>query len=192
MKGRFKKILASYGIPLGILFSAGILMRTVPHFGWHLLHGFHTEMRDVRVWVPFSYSAVSATPGSLALVAFRGLNPTPRDEVKAGTIMINFSESDRAQLPLEISLGQGVISLNTNGPFFKKSEREMTMAGRNGRCLEYGINTGPNSESLVDNDTIKIYCWFGDDLRASFLGRSSSATEFYEVVASARMAGGTR
>lgn len=106
--------------------------------------------------------------------------------------MINFSEPDRAQLPLEITLGQGIISLNTDGPFFKKGERKMTMAGRNGRCLEYGINVGPNSESLVDNDTIKIYCWFGNDLRASFLGRSSSAREFYEVVASARVAGGTR
>jgi hypothetical protein len=189
---RFKKILVSYGIPLGILFGAGILMRIVPHFGWHLLHGFHTEMRDVRVWVPFSYRAVSATPGSLALIAFRGLNPTPREEVKAGTIMINLAEPDRAQMPLEITLGQGIISLNTDGPFFKKSDREMTMAGRKGRCLEYGINTGRNNEYLVDNDTIKIYCWFGNDLRTSFLGQSSSAREFYEVVASATVAGGTR
>jgi hypothetical protein len=125
-------------------------------------------------------------------MAFRGLNPTPREEVKAGTIMINFVEPDLAQLPLEITLGQGIISLNTDGPLFKKSEREMTMAARNGRCLEYGINAGPNNEYLVDNDTIKIYCWFGNDLRASFLGRSSSAGEFYEVVASARVAGGTR
>jgi hypothetical protein len=192
VNGRFKKTLATYGIPLGILFGAGILARIVPHFGWHLLHGFHAEIRDVRVWVPFSYRAVSATPGSLALIAFPGLNPTPREQVKAGTIMINFSEPDRAQLPLEITLGQGTISLNTDGPFFKKSEREMMMAGRNGRCLEYGINTRPNNEHLVDNDTIKIYCWFGNDLRASFLGQSSSARNFYEVVASARITGGTR
>ena len=192
MTGRFKKILVSYGIPLGILFSAGILMRTVPHFGWHLLHGFHTEIRDVRVWVPLSYRAIGGTPSTLALIAFRGLSPTPREEVKAGTIMINFPEPELARLPLEITLGQGIIALNTDGPFFKKSEREMTMAGRNGRCLEYGINTGPNSESLLDNDTIKIYCWFGNDLRASFLGRSSAATAFYEVVASAKMAGGIR
>lgn len=192
MSGPFKKIFVSYGIPVGILFSAGILTQTVPHFGWHLLHGFHTEMRDVRVWVPFSYRAIGGTPSTLALIAFRGLNPTPREQVKAGTILINFPEPDRAQLPLEITLGQGIISLNTDGPFFKKSEREMTMAGRNGRCREYGISTGPNGESLVDNDTIKIYCWFGNDLRASFLGRTSSATEFYEVVASARITGGTR
>jgi hypothetical protein len=192
VSGRFKNILVRYGIPLGILFSAGILMRTVPHFGWHLLHGFHTEIRDVRVWVPFSYRAVSGTPNSLALIAFRGLNPTPREEVKAGTTMINFAEPELVRLPLEITLGQGIIALNTDGPFIKKGEREITMAGRNGRCLEYGINTGPNSESLVDNDTIKIYCWFGNDLRASFLGRSSSAGEFYEIVASARVAGGTR
>jgi hypothetical protein len=192
VSARFKNMVVSYGIPLGILFSAGILTRTVPHFGWHLLHGFHCNLHDVRVWVPFSYRAFSGTRNTLALIAFRGLHPTPRDEVKAGTIMINFAEPDPAQSPLEITLGQGIISLNTNGPFFKKSEQEMTMAGRNGRCLEYGINTRPNSESLVDNDTIKIYCWFGNDLRASFLGRSSSAREFYEIVASARAAGGTR
>jgi hypothetical protein len=106
--------------------------------------------------------------------------------------MINLAEPDRAQMPLEITLGQGIISLNTDGPFFKKNDREMTMAGRKGRCLEYGINTGRNNEYLVDNDTIKIYCWFGNDLRTSFLGRSSSAREFYEVVASATVAGGTR
>jgi hypothetical protein len=192
VNGRFKKILVSYGIPLGILFSAGILMRTVPHFGWHLLHGFHTEIRDVRVWVPFSYRAVSGTQNSLALIAFRGLNPTPREEVKAGTIMINFAEPELARLPLEITLGQGIISLNTDGPFVKKGEREIKMAGRNGRCLEYGISTGPNNDSLADNDTIKIYCWFGNDLRASFLGQSSSTGKFYDVLASARVAGGTR
>lgn len=192
MSGRFKKIVVNYGIPLGILFSAGILMRTVPHFGWHVLHGFHCNLRGVRVWVPFSYRAVSGTPNTLALIAFRGLNPTPREEVKAGTIMINFTESEMARLPLEITLGQGIIALNTDGPFVKKNERDITMAGRNGRCLEYGINTGPYSESLVDSDTIKIYCCFGNDLRASFLGRSSSAREFYEIVASARAAGGTR
>ena len=189
---RLKKILVSYGIPLGILLSAGILSRIVPHFGWHLLHGFHTEIRDMQVWVPFSYRAIHGTPNSLALIAFRGLNPTPSDQVKAGTIMFNFADPDQAQLPLEITLGSGSISFNTTEPFLMKSERQMAMAGRNGRCMEYGANTGPNSESLVDNDTIKIYCWFGNDLRASFLGRSSSAGEFYEVVASAKVAGGAR
>lgn len=192
MSGRFKKILVSYGIPLGILFGAGTLMRTVPHFGWHLLHGFHTEIRDVRVWVPFSYRAVSGTPNSLALMAFRGLNPTPREEVKAGTIMINFAEPELARLPLEITLGQGIIALNTDGPFIEKGEREITMAGREGRCLEYGISMGANNYSLVDKDTVKIYCWFGNDLRASFLGQSSSTGKFYDILASARVAGGTR
>jgi hypothetical protein len=191
VSGRFKKMAVSYGIPLGILFSAGILTRTVPHFGWHLLHGFHCNLHDVRIWVPFSYRAVSGTPNTLALISFRGLNPTPRDEVKAGTILINFTEPDEAQPPLEITLGHGMISFNTNGPLYKKSEQEMTMADRNGRCLEYGSNMRPDNNSLVDNDTIKIYCWFGNDLRASFLGQSSSAREFYEILASARTAGGT-
>jgi hypothetical protein len=189
---RLKKILISYGIPLGIFLSAGVLSRIVPHFGWHLLHGFHTEIRDMQVWVPFSYRAIHGPPNSLALIAFRGLNPTPRDQVNAGTIMFNFAEPDRAQLPLEIALGSGSISFNTTEPFLMKSDRKMAMAGRNGRCVEYGTNAGPNSEFLVDKDTIKIYCWFGNDLRASFLGRSSSAREFYEVVASAKAAGGAR
>ncbi|HEX9254505.1 MAG TPA: hypothetical protein VF938_03130, partial [Candidatus Angelobacter sp.] len=102
------------------------------------------------------------------------------------------AEPELVRLPLEITLGQGIIALNTDGPFIKKGEREITMAGRKGRCLEYGLSTGPHNGSLVDKDTIKIYCWFENDLRASFLGQSSSAREFYEVVASARVAGGTR
>jgi len=192
VKSRLKTILRNYGIPLGILFSVGILWRIVPHFGWHVLHGFHAEIRGVRVWVPFSYRAVSGTPNSLALIAFRGLNPTPREEVNAGTIMINFADPELAQLPLEITLGQGIVSLNTAGPFSEKAEREITLAGRKGRCLEFGINAGQNSDYLVDNDTIKIYCWFGNDLRASFLGQSSSMGKFYEVLASAKPAGGQR
>jgi len=192
VNSRLKAILRNYGIPLGILFSAGILWRIVPHYGWHMLHGFHAEVRDVRVWVPFSYRAVSGTPDSLALIAFPGLNPTPREEVNAGTIMINFAEPDLAQRPLEITLGRGMISLNTGGPFSEKAEREITLAGRKGRCLEYGVDAGHYSHSLVDNDTIKIYCWFGNDLRVSFLGQSSSMGKFYEVLASAKTAGGTR
>jgi hypothetical protein len=187
-----KKIFVSYGLPLAILFGAGILARTVPHFGWHLLHGFHTDIRDVQIWVPFSYRPVSRTPNSLALIAFRGLNPTPREQVNAGTIMINFAEPDLAQLPLEITLGEGMISLNTDGPFFKKGERELNVAGRAGRCMERGVNTVTSNDYLVDNHTIKIYCWFGTDLRASFLGESSSAREFYEVIGSARVVGGKR
>lgn len=106
--------------------------------------------------------------------------------------MINFAEPELARLPLEITLGQGIIALNTDGPFIEKGEREITMAGREGRCLEYGISMGANNYSLVDKDTVKIYCWFGNDLRASFLGQSSSTGKFYDILASARVAGGTR
>jgi hypothetical protein len=71
-------------------------------------------------------------------------------------------------------------------------ERKLTMAGRSGECKEYAINLASSKDSLADKDTRTIYCWFGTDLRASFLGGPSAQRTFYEVIQSAELAEGKR
>jgi hypothetical protein len=193
VKKRFQKMLISVGIPLAIFFVAILFTRSAPYWTWHLRHGFHTESNGVRIWVPYLYRAYEHTDRrSLTLMAWPGFFPAPRDAVNAGTIMIDFVETNQAQRPLMILLGSGPIQLNLDGPFTKSSERKLTMAGRAGQCVEYGIGPGAGTNLLVDDHTLKIYCWFGNDMRASFLGEISSAGRFYEVIGSARAAEGAR
>lgn len=185
MNGRLQKMVLWYGIPLAILFAAVMFSRTVPFWGWHLLHGFHIKTNGIRVWVPLNYRAVEIDgQGSIVLLPFPGFSSSPSDWVKSGTVMIDFGES-RAAKPLEITLGQGPVALDTESGFTKKSERELVMAGRKGHCSEYAGDVRRGA-SLTDQDTIKVYCWFGENVRASFLGRPSNEQKFFEIVASAR------
>jgi hypothetical protein len=187
VKKRFGKILVSYGIPLFILFAALSFSRTAPYWSWHLIHGFHAETNGIQVWVPLSYRAAEIKPQrGLILLAYQGLFPTPRDQVKAGTMMVDFVDSGGIRSPLEIRLGTGPIILNTEGPFHKESERTATMAGQTGVCIEYAGDASNSSSALIDQDIIKVYCWFGDDLRASFLGASLNKQNFFEMIASAK------
>ncbi len=185
MNSRLQNMVLRYGIPLAILFAAVLFSKTAPFWGWHLLHGFHAKTNGVRIWVPLSYRAIQYEERfGMTLVAYRGLFPTPQDDVKAGTMMIDFVEFNQPHLPLEIRFGSGAIGLNTEGPFRKKSEWIIPMAGRNGSCVEYAGDGAP--DSFVDQDTVKVYCWFGDDLRASFFGDSSGKQKFLEMIESAR------
>jgi hypothetical protein len=177
----------SYGIPLAILFAAISFSRSAPFWGWHLLHGFHAETNGLRIWVPLSYRAIQYDDRhGITLVAYRGLFPTPHDDVNAGTMMIDFVESNQPHVPLEIGFGVGAFALNIEGPFHKKSEQEISMAGRNGSCVEYAGDAASGSAGFVDQDIIKVNCWFGDDLRASFIGDPSGKQKFFEMIESAR------
>jgi hypothetical protein len=186
VKSRLQKIVLRYGIPLAILFSAVLFSRTAPFWGWHLLHGFHIKTNGVRIWVPLTYRAVEADgQGSIALLPFQGLFPSPSDWVRSGTVMIDFVDSRASASPLEVTLGNGPITLNTRNGFVKKNEREVSMAGRRGHCSEYVSNDQPDPSGLVGQSTVNVYCQF-EDVRASFLGSSSNEPKFFEIVASAR------
>ena len=186
MNGRLQKMVLRYGIPLAILFAAVTFSRTAPFWGWHLLHGFHTKTNGMRIWVPITYRAVEANgQGSLALVPFQGFFPATKAWMESGTVMIDFAKS-REEQPLDIRFGYGAFSWGAGDGFIKKSEKELAMAGHKGHCSEYASDVQPDASSLVDRDTVKVYCWFGEKVRASFLGDSSNEHTFFEIIASAR------
>lgn len=186
MNSRLLKMILRYGIPPAILFAAVLLSRTAPFWGWHLLHGFHVKTNGMRIWVPLTYRAVATDrQGSVTLLPFQGFSSSPSEWVKSGTILIDFAGSGE-QKPLDIRLGLGPFALNTESGFNKKSEKELAMAGLKGHCSEYAGGVQPDGSSLVDRDTVKVNCWFGENVRASFLGNSSNEQKFFEIVASAR------
>jgi hypothetical protein len=186
VNNRLQKAVLQYGLPLAILFAAGVFSRTAPFWGWHLLHGFHIKTNGMRIWVPLTYRAIETRgQGSLALLPFQGYFPSSKDSVTAGTVMIDFAGS-REEQPLEIRIGEGSFTWSVEGGFIKKSDKELPMAGLKGHCAEHAGEVQPGGSSLVDLDTVKVYCWFGENIRASFLGSSSNEQKFFEIISSAR------
>ena len=189
MKGRLQKMGVTVGIPLAVLFVFSIVAGSFPYWSWHLLHGFHTEVNGVRIWVPYFYRANSFDGRIVALSAWRIPFVTHRDDVNAGSIMIGFIGANQETVPLMIGPHPGPVHSVLSGPYLEIGERKLTMAGRSGICKEYAFNLASTKNSLADKDTRTIYCWFGTDLRASFLGGPSAQQKFYEVIRSARLVG---
>ena len=177
-KGRFR---------LAVFFAFCTVAGFYPYWGWHLLHGFHTEVNGVRIWVPYSYHPSSDFGGDriVALTRWHGLFATPRDRVKGGSILIGFVRPNQATVPL-------MTGPHPAEPYVERGERKLTMAGRSGTCKEYAFDVASSQDSLADKDTRTIYCWFGTDLRASFLGGPAAQRTFYEVIQSAELADGRR
>lgn len=189
MKPDTRRVLNAYVIPLSILCGAIVLARTAPFWGWHLLHGFHTERSGVRIWVPYRYRAAEVGP-QVALLPYRGMLVAMGD-AEPGTIRIDFVNSDQDKKPPVIGGDSWEIAVVSAEKFSRKNNRALAMAGRNGQCAEYEPDAATGGESGNKNE-VKIVCSFGDDLRASFLGSSSSSGTFYEVITSARAVEGKR
>jgi hypothetical protein len=184
-----RKVLNAYVIPLTVLFVAGLVLQSVPYWGWHLLHGFHIETNGVRIWVPYRYRPVEGGR-QLTLLPYRGML-FAAGATGPGTIRMDFVNSDQDKEPSALTTGSWEITVVSAGKFSRKSSRALAMAGRNGQCVEYEPDAVSGRETGEKNK-VKIECLFGDDLRASFLGSSSSSGTFYEVVASARAIEGKR
>jgi hypothetical protein len=187
VKDDSQKTVFTERIRLAVLFVFFLLAGSYSYWGWHLLHGFHTEVRGVRIWVPYSYHPSSVFDGErvVALTAWHGLFSTPRDEVRNGSILIGFVGPNQETVPL-------MIGPHPQEPYMEIGERKLTMAGRSGECKEYEFNLASSKNSLADKDTRTIYCWFGTDLRASFLGGPAAQGKFYEVIRSAQLVGEKR
>ena len=184
MKDNLQKTVFTARIRLAVLSTFLLLAASYSYWGWHLLHGFHTEVNGVRIWVPYSYrvSSVFDRDRVVALTPWHGLFATHRDTVKNGAILIGFVGSNQEMVPL-------MMGWHPEGQYMESGTRKLTMAGRSGECKEYAFDLASSKNSLADNDTRAIYCRFGTDLRASVLGGVSAQRKFYEVIQSAQFVG---
>ena len=174
------------GIPLAVLFVFSLLAGSYPYWAWHLLHGSHMEVNGVRIWVPYGYRAYPLyVDRVVALTPWRSPFATLRDEVRNGSILIGFDGLSQETVPL-------MMSPHPGGPYLESGERKLTMAGRSGVCKEYAFDLTSSKNALADKDTRTVYCWFGTDLRASFLGGASAQRKFYELIQSAELVEGRR
>ena len=187
MKDDSQKTVFTERIRLAVLFVFFLLAGLYPYWGWHLLHGFHMEVNGVRIWVPYSYHPSPVFDGErvVALTAWHGLSATPRDRVRDGSILIGFDGPRQETVPL-------MVGPHPVEPYFESGEQKLTMAGRAGVCKEYAFDLASSKNSLADKDTRTIYCWFGTDLRVSFLGGPSAQRTFYAVIRSAQSMGEKR
>jgi hypothetical protein len=190
MSGWLKRIGISVGV-FAIVFALMTIAESFPYWGWHLQHGSHAEVDGVRIRVPYFYRADTFDGRIVALSAWRRPFVTDRADMNAGSILIGFAGPN--QQPLGLMNGPRPGRYVLSGPFQERGGRKLTLAGRSGECKEYSfdLESGKNS-SFVDKDTRTIYCWFGTDLRASFLGGPSAQRTFYEVIQSAELAEGKR
>jgi hypothetical protein len=192
VKSRLQKMGVTVGIPFAVVFVFSMVAGSFPYWGWHLLHGFHTEVNGVRIGVPYFYRADTFDGRVVALSAWRPTFVTHRGDVNAGYMLIGFIGPNHEEVPFIIGPRPGPIEFVLSGPYQESGERKLTMAGRAGECKEYAFDLASSRNSLADKDTRTVYCWFGTDLRASFLGGASAQRKFYELIQSAELVGGRR
>lgn len=164
----------------GTLIVAPIIAWAAAHYcatelsdvAWHIRHGFHTQIRDVRVQVPLAYQAddmhglpwfsISRSPGRFSgpggfiIFDFRRL-PSPEDMEAAEALL--------RQKDTQIRVRR-----------VKLAERPATFAGRQGKCVEY------SELPLADTE---IDCRFDGDASAQFIGSSNLKNNFYNIIQTA-------
>jgi hypothetical protein len=186
VSSRFRKIFVVYGLPLVVLFTFITVSRVERSFHWHLLHGFHVEASEVQFRVPLFYRVDYSSKSSFTIVAVPGLLPENPKHLRHGTITVGIGPAGESR---DRSTESPVIQLvrNLDGiEFARTGEPTLTLAGREGKCIEYTGFTAPADARWYGEKTVKILCRFGDDAAASFLGSAASASDFYDIIKSAR------
>ncbi len=176
---------------------ASAVKRTFPaimSLGWHLHHGFHADLNQVRFWVPLAYEANSdMTHGILFL---RTIPPSflhkfvPPGDLKFAFIHVVFWNPDAGQVPsrsLEEALRSVEVPLLRRG-FQKTGERQAVLAGQEGRCLEYSGPPFVDAGVPFGDKNIQIFCYFGDWANANFSGTPKAVEDFYSLLRTAARA----
>jgi hypothetical protein len=190
---RFQRILVVYGIPLATFLAFVMLSSVERFFHWHLLHGFHVEAGEVRFRVPLFYRVDHSSKSSFTMVAVPGLVPENPKHLRHGTITVSIGPARESRSPSTDSPPVIQLVRSLDGiEFARTGEPTLTLAGREGKCIEEGGFTRPDDVRWYGEKTVKIFCRFGDDAVASFLGSAASANDFYDIIKSAHKFEGAR
>lgn len=119
------------------------------------------------------------------MVALSGFLPENAEHLRHGTINVSIGPASESQaLSTDSPLVQLVRSLD-GIEFAKTGEPTLTLAGREGKCVDYRGSTPPDDVRWYGEKTVKISCRFGDDAAVSFIGSAASANDFYDIIKSA-------
>jgi len=143
------------------------------------------EASEVQFRVPLFYRVDYSSKSNFTMVAVPGFLPENPKHLRHGTITVSIGPpSEPPALSTDPPVVQLVRSLD-GIEFARTGEPTLTLAGREGRCVEYRGFTPPADVRWYGEETVKILCRFGDDAAASFLGSAVSASDFYDIIKSA-------
>jgi hypothetical protein len=174
-----KKRVVIYGtliIVLTLAWEANSYATELSAVMWHVRHGFHTQIGDIKVRVPLAYEAddphrlpshsISRMPGRLSgpggiiMFDFQRRLPSP-EQMKAAEALL---QKKGFKSPLQI---------------VKVAERPAVFAGRPGKCIEYSAEVG---ELALGTE---IDCGFEGDVSAQYIGSSNLRDDFYNIIQTA-------
>lgn len=175
MKGRWK-------IYLGIVLAVVVVGQAVVYFPvetsalvWHIKHGFHAELGDIRVHVPFSYEA--SDPQGLGYISLSRYSGKFWDGFSDITIDLQ-NRNHAGNLP----------SVMERLGLKKVYEQPTTFAGRSGVCVDYTHDvqdTGGDPVAHVLLLTRETFCVFGDSAIVHFMGTPDLKEDFYKILETA-------
>ncbi|MCU1255986.1 MAG: hypothetical protein JWM83_2285 [Candidatus Angelobacter sp.] len=181
-----------YVVILLVLLAAAGAMRyyyaEISALAWHARHGFHAELRGIRVQIPLPYEADdSAGMPTLLITRYAG-----HLWHGGGVISIDFGKqpSIEAMQAAEAMLLKGSVGVKRT----KVGERTAVFAGRQGTCLEFipEIDNSLINKLIRERDIRDIDCRFGGDLSVRFMGSANLKSDFYNVIQTAESVKGTK
>jgi hypothetical protein len=154
---------------------------------WHLSHGSYAELAGYKFKVPpFYYARDTHGLSRLSIEKIPG-------RVRHGTALISIEF--QKQLPPEELQSSRFEQTMAKAQLRKIGERGITLAGKQGICVEFRTdtpNTGHDLTRQLMADIVTIRCSFGENLGSNFLGNSGLKGDFYEIMSTAELQGGQR
>jgi hypothetical protein len=145
---------------------------------WHVLHGFHAELGEIRVRIPLAYQAnVPAEGATLILTRYSGRAWPDAEDL----IFVDFGK--HPSFEARQAVWAGSVSVEQK----KIGERTATFAGRKGNCVE----SIPVFERVYHQELLEklhmraIECSFGDDVVVEFIGSANLEDDFYNFIQTA-------
>jgi hypothetical protein len=126
------------------------------------------------------------------MVAVPGVLPENPKNLRYGTITVSIPPMSESRVPSADSTPVIEVVRSLDAIEFARTESTLTLAGREGKCVEYSGLTPSEDVRWYGEKTVKVFCKFGDDVEASFLGSAASANDFYDIIKSARKLEGSR
>lgn len=185
MRGRWKIYLAIVVSLIIVIEGDSYYWGNISALFWHIRHGFHVELGDIRVQVPLLYEADD--PHGLAYITLTSL--VRRVRPGFSFIFINVQKRGPSQRTPSQVLEMQALGLE------RINERKLTFAGRLGTCVEFSrvsksreeilAAAPPNAKQAMArwlNSIVDIRCAFGDDTDVSFLGTDNLRDDFYKIL----------
>lgn len=181
---------------LAVLLVTIILVPARPEVSaafWHLRHGFTAEADGITFKVPFCYRRLehyaSPSDSSLFLINkpgfFRSVF-TSSGQADYAIFYISANSLPAAGRTHEMII-DSLSKTYLRGDYKKTAERTLTLAGQPGRCVEFTFFLMHTEKHQSDN-SVTIFCRFGDSAQAEFDGTPKTVSDFYDILQTAKPA----